>query len=204
MLRQCVGFGMGPVALAASVVLSVACGGTGSHEGMSGLPLLTTPSPAISAGQAAEETSRASVRDVVTFTLANGTFRFMSPNGELVGTYTGFATAPSSGRPTETLTLQVTSGSNAFAGATGTLVAEGKGAFLTLTGGDFVLLVGGVLRTAAGPSGFRFHTTVVGTATLACSSTNHQISRLRGEGTIPTFGRAQVELDSEIVETNCL
>jgi hypothetical protein len=192
---------MGPLTLAASVVLSAACGGTASHEGTSAWP--TTPSPAISAGPAAEETSRASVRDVVTFTLDNGAFRFMSQNGELTGIYRGFATAPTSGRPRVTMTLEVTGGSRALAGATGTLVGDGGGA--VVTDGDFVLSVEGVLYTATAPSGLRFRTTVVGKTTLplTCSHRNRRISRLHGEGTIPTVGRAQVELESEIVEAHC-
>ena len=183
---------------------TAACSGIVSRDGTSAL--FTTPSSVITTGQAgpAGERSVTLARDVVTFTLANGTFKFTSPDGELTGTYTGFVTAPTSGRPRMTITLQVTGGSGAFVGATGTLVGEGKGAFVT--GGDFVLSVGGMVRTSAAPSASKFHTTVVGTATLplTCSSNNHRISRLRGEGTIPTAGRARMELDSEIVETNCL
>ena len=135
--------------------------------------------------------------------LANGTFTFTTARGELTGTYTGFVTEPSSGRPTATLTLTVTGGTNAFAGATGTLTGDGKGEFLA--GGRFAFSLEGVVRTSAVPARSTFHTTVVGTATLAdtCTANQHIISRLRGEGTISNLGRARVELESEIVETGC-
>ena len=204
MPRHRSGFGMGAVSLAAVVGLAAsACGGAIPRDGTSAL--FTTPSAATSAAGLglATEPSRALAREVISFTLANGTFTFKTENGELTGTYTGFVTDSTSGRPMVTMTLQVTGGSNVFAGATGTLVGDGKGAFLT--GGRFVLSLEGVVRTSAVPAGSRFHTTVVGTATLAamCSANNHIISRLRGEGTIPTLGRARVELESEIVQTGC-
>ena len=94
--------------------------------------------------------------------------------------------------------------SNELAGATGTLVGDGGGAFVT--GGQFVLSLTGDIRTSAAPQNAKFHATVVGTATLptTCSASNHRISQLRGEGTIRSIGRSVMELDSEILETSCL
>ena len=198
-------FGVGSVSLAGVVGLAAAsaCGGTMPQAGTSAL--FTTPSAAtpVSGLGRAGEPSRMLAREVVTYTLANGTFTFTTARGELTGTYTGFVTEPSSGRPTATLTLTVTGGTNAFAGATGTLTGDGKGEFLA--GGRFAFSLEGVVRTSAVPAGSTFHTTVVGTATLAepCSANNRIISRLRGEGIIAPLGRARVELESEIVETVC-
>ena len=197
-------FAVGSVSLAAVVgLVTSACGGTSPQSGTS--VLFTTPSAATSQGGfgQAGESSRTLARQVITYTLANGTFTFTTARGELTGTYTGLVTEPTSGRPTATMTFTVTGGSNAFAGAMGTLTGDGKGAFLT--GGRFALSVEGVVRTSAVPAGSTFHTTVVGTATLAetCSVNHHIISRLRGEGVIANLGRAQVELESEIIETGC-
>jgi len=198
-------FGVGFVSLAAVVGLAAesACGGTMPQAGTSAL--FTTPSAATAIGGfgQAGESSRTLARQVITYTLANGTFTFTTARGELTGTYTGFVTEPTSGRPTATMTLTVTGGSNAFAGAMGTLTGDGKGAFLT--SGRFALSLEGVVRTSAVPAGSTFHTTVVGTATLAdtCTANHHIISRLRGEGTISNLGRVRVELESEIVETGC-
>ena len=204
MPRHLPGLSMGPVSLAVVVgLVTSACGGTIPRERTSAL--FTTPSAVTSAAALglAGEPSRTLARQVITYTLANGTFTFMTEHGELTGTYTGFVTDPTSGRPMVTMTLQVTGGSNVFAGATGTLVGDGKGAFLT--GGPFNLSLEGVVRTSAAPSGSKFLMRVVGTATLAemCSANNRIVSRLQGEGTIPTLGRARVELESEFVETEC-
>jgi hypothetical protein len=183
---------------------AAACGGANPLAGTNAL--VTTPSAvAVAAvGLANDNGSRTLTKDVVTFTLANGTFTFTSPNGSLKGTFGGLVAVPIEGRPKVGMTLQVTEGTSAFAGATGTLVGEGGGAFVT--GGDFVLRLTGDVRTSAEPGGVGFHATVVGEATLplACSASNRRISRLRGEGTIPTVGRSGMEFDSEIVETNCL
>jgi hypothetical protein len=102
------------------------------------------------------------------------------------------------------MTLQVTEGTRELAGATGTLVGNGSGAFMT--GGHFVLTLAGEVRTSAEPQGSKVQATVVGTATLpiTCSANNHLISQLRGEGTVKSIGRSVMEFDSEILETNCL
>jgi len=180
-----------------------ACGGTMPHDGARAF--LTTPSPATSVAglRLAGNPSRTLARQGIRYTLANGTFTFTTERGDLTGTYTGFVTEPTSGRPTVTMTLTVTGGSSAFEGATGTLTGNGNGAFLT--GGRFVLSLDGRVRTSSVPAGSTFRTTVVGTATLAdtCSANNRIISRLRGEGTIPTAGRSRMALESEIVETGC-
>jgi hypothetical protein len=191
------------VLVAAAVGLSAAaCGGTIQSDGTSAL--LTTPSAATPVGGVGftGETSRAVIRDVGTFTLANGTFRFTSENGELWGTYDGVVTAPLPGRSRVTMELLVTGGSDSFAGATGALVGEGSGAFVV--GGDCVLPLNGVVQTTQEPLGWKFHTTVVGTATLSpqCSN-NRQVLLLDGRGTIATAGRARMSLAGEIVETFC-
>jgi hypothetical protein len=189
------------VLVAAAVGLSAAaCGGTIQSDGTSAL--LTTPSAATPLGGVGftGETSRAVTRDVGTFTLANGTFRFTSEDGELWGTYDGVVTAPLPGRSRVTMDLRVTAGSDSFAGATGALEGEGSGAFVV--GGDFVLPLTGVVHTTEEPLGRKLHATVLGTATLRCGP-NRLILLLEGGGTIATAGRARMTLESEIVETFC-
>jgi len=168
--------------------------------------MLTTPSVVIPAaeGIARGGVSRTLAQDVVMFSLVNGRFKFTTGTGDLAGTYGGFVTVLTRDRSTVAMTLQVTEGTRALAGATGTLVGDGGGAFVT--GGQFVLSLTGDIRTSAEPQNSKFHATVVGTATLpiTCSASNHLISQLRGEGTVKSIGRSVMELDSEILETKCL
>ena len=204
MARYRAGLGMRHVAVvAAAGLFTAACGGTIPPDGSDAM--LTTPSAAVLAAGAGVtgDGSRTVTRDVAMFTLANGTFKFTSRRGELAGTYVGLVTAPTPGRSTVAMTLQVTRGSDELAGATGTLVGEGSGGFTT--GGDFKLKLTGDVRTSAEPWGTTVHATVAGEATLptTCSANNRRILRLRGEGAIPTMGRFAMEFDSEILETNC-
>jgi len=199
------GLGMRHVALAvAAGMFAVACGGTTPPEGTSAI--LPTPSPLSPAAGAlvAGDVSRTLAKDAVTFSLTNGRFKFTSSRGELTGTYHGVVTAPEGDRSTVAMTLQVTEGSGELAGATGTLVGDGRGAFLT--GGHFVLTLTGEIRTLAEPQDSKVQTTVVGTASLplTCSASNHRISQLSGEGLLQPAGRSVMEFDSEILETNCL
>ena len=204
MARYRAGLGMRHVALVtAAGLLTAACGGTIPPDGTNAM--LTTPSVVIPAveGIARGGVSRTLAQDVVTFSLVNGRFKFTTARGDLAGTYGGFVTVPTRDRSTVAMTLQVTEGTRALAGATGTLVGDGGGAFVT--GGQFVLSLTGDIRTSAEPQNSKFHATVVGTATLpiTCSASNHLISQLRGEGTVKSIGRSVMELDSEILETNC-
>ena len=204
MARNRAGLGMRHVALAvAAGLFAVACDGTIPPEGTSAI--LTTPSPLTPTAEAVvtSDVSRTLAKDVVTFSLANGTFKFTTSLGELAGTYRGVITASTGDRSTVAMTLQVTDGSREFAGATGTLVGEGGGAFLT--GGNFVLTLTGEIRTSAQPQGSRVHATVAGTASLplTCSASNHLISQLRGAGPLQPAGRSVMEFDSEILETHC-
>ena len=195
-------FGIGRVSCAAVVGLTAsACGGALTEEG-SASALFTTPTAASTAAGVAESPSRTLAREVTTYTLVNGTFSIMTDHGQVTGIYSGVVAVPTSGRPMVTMTLTITGGTKTFAGATGTLIGDGKGAFLSE--GSFVLSLEGVVRTSAVPSGTTLRTTMKGTATLAEACRNDRIlSRLRGDGTIPTVGRARVELESEIVETEC-
>jgi hypothetical protein len=190
--------------IALVTALSVACGEVARSD--SNRALLTTPSTSTLSAtpDAPGDPARTLARTTVTFTLANGVFRLISSAGDLTGTYGGLVQVPASGRPTAALTLIVTGGSNLFAGASGTLVGDGGGAFVT--GGDFNLSVDGTLRTAAQPGGSRLRINVSGTATvpLICSASNRRLSRLNGTGTIPNIGRSTMEFESEILQTSCL
>ena len=203
MARYRAGLGMRHVALmAAGGLFTAACGGTIPPDGTNAMlttPSVVTPAERIAVG----DVSRTLAKDVVTFSLVNGRFKFTTGRGNLTGTYGGFVTVPTRDRSTVAMTLQVTEGSNELAGATGTLVGDGGGAFVT--GGQFVLSLTGDIRTSAEPQNSKFLATVVGTATLplTCSASNHLMSQLRGEGTIKSLGRSVMELDSEIFETNC-
>jgi len=204
MARYRAGLGMRHVALvAAAGLFAAACGGTIPPDGTNAM--LTTPSVVTPAAAriAVGDVSRTLAKDVVMFSLVNGRFKFTTRRGDLKGTYSGVVTVPTGDRSTVAMTLQVTEGSNELAGATGTLVGDGGGAFVT--GGQFVLSLTGDIRTSAEPQNSKFLATVVGTATLpiTCSASNHRISQLRGEGTIKSLGRSVMELDSEILETNC-
>ncbi|NOT25046.1 MAG: hypothetical protein HOP16_02985 [Acidobacteria bacterium] len=185
------------------VALSVACGDIARSD--STRALLTTPSAGTLATvpDAPRDSARTLVKGTVTFTLADGVFKLTSSAGDLTGTYGGLVRVPDTGRPTAALTLVVTGGSNLFAGASGTLVGDGRGAFVT--GGDFNLSVDGTLRTSAQPGGSRLRVNISGIATvpLTCSASNRRLSQLQGTGNIPNLGRSTMQLESEIVQTNC-
>lgn len=185
------------------VALSVACSNGVSSD--STRALLTTPSAAtlVAASDVPGDQARTLAQVVATFTLVNGIFTLTSPAGTVNGTYGGLVQVPVSGRSTAALTLVVTGGSDMFAGATGTLVGTGGGAFVA--DGDFNLSVDGMVSTTARPAGSRLRINVSGIATLpfSCSDNDRRFSRLVGIGTIPNVGRSRMELQSEILETSC-
>ena len=206
MARYRAGLGMRHVALvAAAGLLTAACGGTIPPDGTNAM--LTTPSVVIPAaeGIARGGVSRTLAQDVVRFSLVNGRFKFTTGRGDLAGTYGGFVTVPTRDRSTVAMTLQVTEGTRALAGATGTLVGDGGGAFVT--GGRFVLTLTGEHPNVGRTPGLRSFMRRPWAKRRCRSRVAPTITgsrRLRGEGTIKSIGRSLMELDSEIFETECL
>ena len=143
-------------------------------------------------------------RDVATFTLANGTFKFTSRRGELAGTYVGLVTAPTPlGCATAAMTLQVTRGSGELTGATGTLVGEGSGGFTT--GGDFKLKLTGDVRTSAKLSAPQFTRRLQG-SDVAVHVQRQQSPYLETarRGNDPTMARFAMEFAARSSRLICL
>jgi hypothetical protein len=185
-------------------MISVACGEVAPLG--DARALLTAPSTSTYAAGPGASADLATLRakESATFTLVNGVFTLTTSAGNLNGTYQGVVWVPASGRSTATLRLVVTGGTNAFAGASGTLAGDGGGAFVTA--GAFNLSFDGSVRTAAQPAASRLRINISGTATvpLTCSANDRRLSQLRGTGTVPNLGRSTMELQSEIFETICL
>jgi hypothetical protein len=183
--------------------VSVACGEVtplGDARALLTAPSAST-SPAVPGASA--ESAGTLARESAMFTLVNGVFTLTTSAGILSGTYEGLVQVPASGRSTASLSLLVTGGTSAFAGASGTLAGDGGGAFVS--DGAFNLSMDGSVRTTAQPAGSRLRFNISGTATLlfACSASNLRVSQLRGTGTVPNLGRSTMELQSEIFESIC-
>jgi hypothetical protein len=182
---------------------AAACDGPVTTDSVKASPTSPSGLGALPADSWIVRSSDLSLRERLSFPLLNGMFTITTRTGDrLTGTYVGEVTAPIPGRPTAMLTLEVTGGTGVFEGATGTLDAEGSGAFVGE--GQFVLSsLHGVLSTTAEPAGFVFRATVVGTSALSCSAADRILLTLRGRATVARVGHVDVELSSEIGNTEC-
>jgi hypothetical protein len=135
-----------------------------------------------------------------TFLLSAGTFVIIDDAGaQLSGVYTG-QSGSGHGRKTS-LTLQVTNGTGALAGATGTLDGRGSGAF---TGeGSFLLSLSGSIVTDAAPKGHTFRSNLQGVSTVSCSNTGHILVHQEGHGTSDRGRSVGAKLQHEVGNTGC-
>ena len=135
------------------------------------------------------------------FPLAGGSFTVQNAGGDgIAGTYAGTATFGSDQREHSSLTLQVNGGSGVFAGATGSLVVTGQGAFSGE--GTFVLDGSGEVRFADGRRAVLV-LRVRGSSTAGCNASNQiQISQ-SAEGTLGRIGRVAATLSHAVENTGC-
>jgi hypothetical protein len=132
--------------------------------------------------------------------LTGGSFKLTVDGGTLEGVYTGQASVSSSGRATSSLDLQVTGGTYAFAGATGSLTGDGSGSFVGE--GNFSFTLRGSVSTSADPLGFRVRGTVSGSSTLSCATPSVLVT-LQGDGSFQKLGTIQAVMTHLVGNAGC-
>lgn len=188
---------LGPAVLVASVAPSVSCGRPAPWA-------QTGPAPA--AVQVEQTTgTRVALRartsaELVAFPLEEGAFSIMNLQGdEIAGTYAGTSVV-SGPEQTSSLTLQVLTGSGAFAGASGTILASGVGAFagegeFNLDGSGEVLLAGG--KRAVLMVNLR------GRSVAACSPDERIAISQTASGAMGRAGRVSATFTHAVGNTGC-
>ena len=156
---------------------------------------------ALAPAASVSQVRRPAARLAAVFPLAGGSFTVQNTGGDgITGTYAGTATFGSDERERSSLTLQVNGGSGAFAGATGSLVVTGQGAFSGE--GTFVLDGSGEVRLADGRRAVLI-LRVRGSSTAGCNASNQiQISQT-AEGTLGRLGRVTATLTHAVENTGC-
>jgi hypothetical protein len=151
----------------------------------------------VAASPASAAMVTSSPRGTAQLALQDGQFSFTTPGGVVSGTYTGVASVSNQGRTSATLDLQVTGGTDSYAGATGTLAGDGTGGFVGE--GSFTLSVRGSLATSSA-AGLKVKAAVAGTSALACSN-GLILMTLTGDGITQKAGDTHATL-SHVVGTN--
>lgn len=189
---------------------TLACVGVAAATSCS-RPSPVSPTPAVTASQAAPLASSPSgssrkkanviAADTATFPLVAGSFTAVNADGDsLNGTYTGTARVAVSTSETAYITLRVSDGSGAFAGASGTMIIAGTGAF---TGeGDFVLDGRGEVMLPGGRRALLV-LSLRGTAAASCSTSGRIAIAQSAEGTLTRAGRVTATLSHEVEYTGC-
>ncbi len=159
-------------------------------------PLASTAPAPVSPGTRETSTSL----DVATFPLVNGSFAIANRTGDgFSGSYSGTATS-NGALQTASVTVQVSGGSGAFAGATGQLVLDASGA---LTGeGPFALSGGGELTLANGRR-TDVALSLRGASNSGCSTSQRILITQSAVGTLRHAGRVDAQLTHEVGNTGC-
>ena len=137
----------------------------------------------------------------VVFPLVRGSFVVENGGGDgIAGTYTGRSTFGSNGRQNTSLALQVTGGSGVFAGAIGSLVVTGQGAFAGE--GTFVLDGNGEVTFAGGRRAVLV-LRMRGSSTAGCTASNQIAISQTADGTLGRLGRVAATLNHAVENTGC-
>lgn len=180
--------------LVGHAVLCVALLGTVSCSRSS--PLAPARTPATLGGPTTMESG-----DSVEFPLVAGSFAVVNRSGdEIAGTYAGTSRFSAAGQRAS-VTLQALSGSGAFAGATGTIVMIGSGAFadeggFSLDGAGTVTLGNGKPATIV--------LSLRGDSAASCSPRELIAIGQTAAGTMSRAGRVIAILSHEVENTGCI
>ena len=183
--------GAGSAVLCAGLLLAASC----SHPSS-----LSPAAPAATAPQIGHQ-ARISA-ETVAFPLLTGSFAIANRSGDgLTGIYAGTAVFSGAGVQNASLTLQIVSGSGAFAGATGTVAVTGDGAFadegsFSLNGMGEVMLNGG--RRAVVVLSLR------GASLAGCSPAERIAISQTADGIMSRGGRVTATLSHEVGSTGCI
>ena len=143
-------------------------------------------------GGAVSEGVKSSTPDII-IPLSSGTLTVTTRQGTLTGTYTGEGRGSSG-----TFSVELTGGTGAFAGASGTLTGSGDGGF---TGeGGFSLVLDGVLTTSAGSRKLKI--IVKGTSTLSCDN-QVPLLTLTGSAQVTGSGSSSAVLRHQVGLAGC-
>jgi hypothetical protein len=151
-------------------------------------------------GRNALEASAGPATPGATFPLT-GSFEITNADGDgIVGTYDGAAQFSGDALQTSSLTLQVSGGSGALAGATGAIVAKGEGAFADE--GKFVLDGRGEL-TLAGGKRANIVLNLRGSSFATCSTSGLVAISQTGVGNLGRAGHVDARFSHQVANTSC-
>jgi hypothetical protein len=192
-----VGSGLVAVGLVAASGCSAA---PTSPAGVSSAAAIQTTSSSPASGSSLQSVMKKSTVQG-TFPLSAGTFQIANGAGDSIsGTYAGTAVFSSNGPEKAALTLQISGGTGAFAGASGTALATGtggfadEGAFTIDARGDVALTGGKHAQMTFGLSG---------TSSVSCSATNQLTISQSGDGSMGRAGRVHGTLQHVVGNADC-
>ena len=180
----------GQVALWATLAAAASCSGSS--------PVGPGLSSSATGGGA---TSRSTDGVMIGFPLERGSLVIASSRGhQIVGSYVGTALLSGEQVQTSTLTVQISDGSGAFAGAAGTIVIQGTGAFADE--GEFVLEGRGDL-TVAGGRRKTLALSLRGLSRASCGNRDLIAISQSATGAMGHAGRVTATLTHEVGSTSC-
>ena len=136
-----------------------------------------------------------------TFPLTGGTFQIANGTGDSIsGTYSGVAVFSSNGPEKAGLTMQITSGTGAFAGANGSANVTGTGGFAD--GGVFTMDAHGDVALSGGKHA-QVTFGLAGTASVSCSATNQITISQSGNGNMGRAGHVHGTLQHVVGNADC-
>lgn len=193
---------LGAVTLGAVATLSASCSQTPplSPADSSGAALQQAGKAPNGSASAAAPGAVTTSADALEWPLVSGSFAAEGEKGDrLVGTYTGMTQFSDTGLQTSSITLHISSGSGAFAGATATLNLYGVGAFI---GEGTFLLNGRSELSLAGGKRSALVLSLQGISTVTCDAGRVLISQAAG-GTLTHTGRITATLNHQAGNADC-
>ena len=158
------------------------------------------PQSALAPASSVSQSSTRPTDAAAVFPLIQGSFIVVNPSGDgIAGTYTGTSTL-GGGSQQSSLALQVTAGSGAFAGATGSLVLTGQGAFADE--GTFVMGGSGEVAQQDGKRAVLV-LRLRGSSTAGCTASSQIGITQIADGTLGRIGRVTATLNHAVLNTGC-
>jgi hypothetical protein len=193
-----VGSGLVAVGLVAASGCSAA---PTSPAGVSSAAAIQTTSSSPASGSSLQSVMKKSTVQG-TFPLSAGTFQIANGAGDSIsGTYAGTAVFSSNGPEKAALTLQISGGTGAFAGASGTALATGTGGFADE--GAFTIDARGDVAIAGGKHA-QITLSLSGTSRATCSDTSQIAITQTADGNMARAGHVHGTFDHVVGNTGCI